>query len=88
MLFFSVFGIPIFIEDENFSEDIVDDLLNQLLTVPFESSNPNDYKISDTDMQSYINYARSLSTEFDPRANVMLENYFIATKTIRPGNVF
>jgi hypothetical protein len=84
-LSFSVFGIPIII-DEVYSEEreeIIDDLLNQVATKPVDRL--NDFKISDNDFHMYINYAQSLSVAFDSRAIVMLKNYFMATKMIRPG---
>jgi len=84
-LLFSVFGIPIII-DEVYSEEreeIIDDLLNQVATKPVDRS--NDFQISDNDLHMYINYAQTLSVAFDSRAIIMLKNYFMATKMIRPG---
>lgn len=81
----SVFGIPITI-DAVYSEErieLIDDLLNQVSTKPIDRS--NDFQISDSDFQIYINYAQSLSVAFDSRAVIMLKNYFMATKMIRPG---
>ena len=84
-ILFSVFGIPIII-DEVYSEEreeIIDDLLNQVATKPVDRS--NDFQIPDNDFQMYINYVQSLSVAFDSRAIIMLKNYFMATKMIRPG---
>ncbi|KAL7035304.1 hypothetical protein ACKWTF_008313 [Chironomus riparius] len=82
--FINVFGIPIII-DEVYGEErieIIDDLLNQVATKPINRS--NDFQISDNDFQMYINYAQNLTVAFDSRAVVMLKNYFMATKMIRP----
>lgn len=88
LFFCSVFGIPIII-DEVYNEErieIIDDLLNQVATKPIDRS--NDFQIPDNDFQIYINYAQSLSVAFDSRAVIMLKNYFMATKMIRPGEFF
>ncbi|XP_070496178.1 minichromosome maintenance domain-containing protein 2 [Chironomus tepperi] len=82
--FINVFGIPIII-DEVYSEErkeIIDDLLNQVATKPIDRS--KDFQISDYDFHMYINYTQSLTVAFDSRAIVMLKNYFMATKMIRP----
>lgn len=80
---FSVFGIPIILDDFANEEFIINDLLNQVSSDALER--PNDFHIPENDFHSYLDYAKNLTVEFDSRAETMLRNYFIATKTIRPG---
>ena len=81
---FSVFGVPIVFDESN-EEFIINDLLEQVSIDPPERA--NNFKISEQDFQAYIECARELKVNFDSHAEIMLRNYFIATKTIRRGEI-
>lgn len=74
---FSVFGIPIWIDDPNNEEDIIHDLMS-----------PDDedrQMISDEDLKQYLKYAAAQHVAMEPIAEEMLNKYFKATRAIQPS---
>lgn len=84
-IFFSVFGIPIIIDDELYHKSIVNDLIDQLTVNPPEKF--NGFDIPKEDMRAYLTVVKEQSTTFDIQAELMLKNYFTATKTIRKSRI-
>ncbi|KAG5681641.1 hypothetical protein PVAND_011056 [Polypedilum vanderplanki] len=84
--FLNVFGIPIIFDDTINEESIIDDLFEQVSN-GVQQNRSNDFQITEQDFQAYLEYARALTVEFDSNADLMLRNYFIATKKIRPDTL-
>lgn len=86
---FSVFGIPIIIDDKLNRDRIVHDLIDQLsVNAPKKLLG---FHIPKEDMRDFLAVVKKQSTVFDPQAEIMLKRYFTATKTIRKSkhkNIF
>lgn len=81
----SIFGIPIILED-NGADSITDFILDQAI-----KGRPADVEdelnISQTDMLSFLRFAGNLTTEMSSEAEDLLNKYFVATRSDRPGKL-
>lgn len=76
---FSVFGVPILFDDSLNETEIVDDIL-------FDKSDADlNFKISNDDMRVYLAYVSRQKVTMETEAEVMLKEYFAATRVIRPS---
>lgn len=78
---FSVFGIPIIIDDQVNRDSIVNDLIDHLSINPPEKF--DGFDIPRDDMRAFITVIKEQSAIFETQAEVMLKSYLTATKTIR-----
>lgn len=78
---FSVFGIPIIVDDKLYHDSVVYDLIDQLSENPPEKF--KGFNIPKEDMRAFLTIVKEQIVTFDPQADIMLKNYFVATTTIR-----
>ena len=83
---FRIFGIPLFMDNDN-HEVLVDYLLEQSSLRVFESS-VDHMNISDNDMRTFIATISGRKVDFTPEADRLLQRYFVASRVERPGKKF
>lgn len=66
------------IDDLLNTEEILDHILGDAIDV-------NRFHIPDNEMKFFLSYVSKQKVALDPEANEMLENYFQATRMIRPS---
>lgn len=78
--------------DEIPSQDVIDFLFAQCSThrTNAEDDDDNDEgsAIDENAIKTYLNFVSEFPTVFDQEAFTMLKCYFIATRAIRPSNLF
>lgn len=70
------------IDNKIYEDDIIFDLIDQLSECPSKKSN-NFFIIPEEDMRQFIANVRAQKVTFESHAEIMLKNYYTATKTIR-----
>lgn len=66
------------IDDLLNAEEILDHILGDAIDV-------NRFHIPDSEMKCFLSYISKQKVTLDPEANEMLENYFQATRMVRPS---
>lgn len=82
---FRIFGIPIYVADDN-HETLVDYTLEQASIRVFESTVDN-LSISVDDMRNFLIHVSQRNVDITPEASSLLQKYFVASRLARPGNI-
>lgn len=80
---FRIFGIPIYVADDN-HETLINYTLEQASVRVFESTIDH-LSISPKDMTDFVVNISQRSVDHTPEASALLQKYFVATRTARPG---
>lgn len=77
---YSVFGIIVMIDDLANELELLDNLLDGC-------NNSESFHIPGNDMRAYLRFVARQQVTMDPEAEEMLNDYFSATRAIRPGSI-
>ena len=72
---FSVFGVPVMIDDAVYEDEIINEILGL--------SENEKFKIPEEDMIEFLKIVSKQQVEMEPEADEMLRDYFTATRMIR-----
>lgn len=80
--FFEIFGVPLLIEEDN-HECLIDMMLEQASTAPFEST-IDELSVSSDDMRNYLSVVAQRRVDLTHDASEVLRKYFVASRMDRP----
>lgn len=78
-----IFGIPIFVSDDN-HEALIDYILDQASVRVFESTIDH-LSVNQDDMRNFLVAASQNNVDLSPEAAILLKNYFVASRSHRQG---
>lgn len=80
---FRIFGIPIYIGDDNHAA-LVSYMLEQSSLRAFEST-VDHYSIGINDMRNFLMNVSQRTVDISPEASILLQKYFVASRVNKPG---